>query len=196
MGVACALAGSLVTQSSLPESLSNARKRESLVAPMNTRPPAVTMDPPILGVPVGGTPRATSSSTTPSTARQRNSPLSRSMAVRNPHGGFWHGYKFGSQKRALFVPELAGRYGISDPAGRFTMWNSIPTSIEFTYSVCVSGSHDAPPQLAPPFVPGNSTVGFKPTGVKISPKIAFSTSLAQYACDSGVTLVNSSGVIF
>src|SRR5579859_896197 len=109
MGVACALAGSFVTQSSLPVSLSNARNRESFVAPMNTRPPAVTIDPPKFGAPVGEIPFAISSSTTPSTLRQRNSPLSRSMAVRKPHGGFWHGFSFGSQKRALGEPESRGR---------------------------------------------------------------------------------------
>src|SRR5260370_32668763 len=146
---------------------------------MDTRQAEVMMEPTMLGYPIGGRPRATNASNTPSTERHRSSHLSRSMAVRNPHGGFWHGYEFGSQKRALFVPEPEARYGICAPAGRFIMWNSIPTSIEFTSSVCVSGSHDAPPQLAPPFVPGNSTVGFKPTGVKISPKTAFSTSLAQ-----------------
>src|SRR5258708_7311178 len=42
-----------LTQSSFPESLSKARKRPSLVARMNTKPPAVTMDPPMLGAPVG-----------------------------------------------------------------------------------------------------------------------------------------------
>src|SRR5437879_1737623 len=88
MGVAWALAGSIVSQSSLPVSLSKARKRESLVAPMNTRPPAVTIEPPRFAVPVGGIPRFTKSSMTPRTTRQRNSPRSRSMAVRCPHGGF------------------------------------------------------------------------------------------------------------
>src|SRR5215475_3321449 len=97
MGVAWALAGRRVTQSSRPVSLSNARKRRSLVAPMKTRPPAVTMEPPILAVPVGGNPFAISSSTTPSTTRQRNSPRSRSIAVRLPQGGFWQGQRFGSQ---------------------------------------------------------------------------------------------------
>src|SRR5579885_329534 len=109
MGEACALAGSMKVHSSLPLSLSKARKRLSLVAPMKTSPPAVTSDPPILGAPVGGMPLASSASTTPSTLRQRNSPRSRSMAVRNPQGGFWHGYRFGSQKRELGVPMPCGR---------------------------------------------------------------------------------------
>src|SRR5205823_10524911 len=100
---------------------------------MNSRPPAVTMDPPMFDVPVGGSPLATNSSTTPKTERQWNVPLSRSIAVKNPHGGFWHGFNFGSQKRELCVPEPCARYGITEPAGRFTMWKSMPTSIEFTY---------------------------------------------------------------
>src|SRR6478609_8582495 len=37
---------------SLPVFASKARKRESSVAPMKTRPPAVAIDPPILGRPV------------------------------------------------------------------------------------------------------------------------------------------------
>src|SRR5947207_3164024 len=109
IGVACALAGSLVVQISLPVSLSNARKRLSLVAPINTSPPAVTSDPPIFDVPVGGTPLAIKSSTTPSTERQRNSPLSKLIAVRKPHGGFWQGFRSLSQKREFGLPDPAGR---------------------------------------------------------------------------------------
>ena len=43
----------------------------------------------------------------------------------------------------------------------------------------VSGSNEAPPQFAPPLVPGNSTVGFSPIGVKMGAKNAPSISLAQ-----------------
>src|SRR5260370_29325125 len=127
---------------------------------MDTRQAEVMMEPTMLGYPIGGRPRATNASNTPSTERTRNSPLSRSMAVRNPHGGFWHGYEFGSQKRGLFVPEPEARSGICAPAGRFIIWNSIPPSIQFTSSGCVSGSHHAPPHLAPPFVPVHRTAAF------------------------------------
>src|SRR5439155_5223789 len=51
--------------SSFPESLSKTGKRLSLVAPMNIKPPPVTMDPPMLRAPV----------------LHRNSPLSRSMSA-------------------------------------------------------------------------------------------------------------------
>src|SRR5947207_2862241 len=179
IGVACALAGNIVVQISLPVSLSKARKRLSLVAPINTTPPAVTSDPPKFEVPVGGIPLASNSSTTPSTERQRKSPVSRLIAVRKPHGGFWQGLRSLSQKRELGLPIPRLRNGMTDPSGRGTMRNSIPTSMEFTYSVRASGSYGAPPQFAPPLVPGNSTVGFKPIGVKMSPNTAPSTSLLQ-----------------
>src|SRR5262249_7230976 len=152
-------------QISLPVSLSKARKRLSLVAPMNTSPPAVASDPPMFGAPVGGRPRSMSLSTTPSTERQRNVPLSRSIAVRKPNGGLWHGIRSGSQKRELGEPWPSVRYGIAEPGGRAAIRVSMPASAEFTYSVWVSGSNEAPPQLAPPLVPGNSTVGFRPVGV-------------------------------
>ena len=85
------LAGSSVLHSSSPVSASKARKRWSLVAATKTRPPAVTIDPPMFGVPVFGTPRFVSSSNSPRVSRQRNSPVLRSTAVRWPQGGFWQG---------------------------------------------------------------------------------------------------------
>src|SRR5688572_22306891 len=88
MGVACALAGKRVIHSSSPVSLSKARNLPSFVAPMNTSPPAVTIDPPKFGAPVLGIPRAVNSSYSPSADRQRCSPLLRSIAVRLPQGGF------------------------------------------------------------------------------------------------------------
>ena len=51
-----------VIHSSLPVRESNARNLPSSVAPMKTRPPAVTMDPPlVVGVPVLGTPSLSNS---------------------------------------------------------------------------------------------------------------------------------------
>src|SRR6185295_11544699 len=75
IGVACALAGKRVIQISSPESLSNARNFPSLVAPMNTSPPPVTIDPPRFDAPVFGIPRVVSSSYSPRVTRQRCSPL-------------------------------------------------------------------------------------------------------------------------
>src|SRR2546430_4123640 len=76
--------------SSLPVFESKARKRLSLVAPMNTRPPAVAMGPPMLKRPVfclaGG-----NSSVTPSSTFQAISPVFAFTAIMWPHGGFWHG---------------------------------------------------------------------------------------------------------
>jgi hypothetical protein len=91
IGVAKPLAGSSADQSSRPVSRSNARMRRSLVAATNTSPPSVTIEPPMLGAPVFGTPRRVSSSISPSRTCQRNSPESRSIAVRVPQGGFWQG---------------------------------------------------------------------------------------------------------
>src|SRR5262245_23539461 len=88
IGVACPLAGSFVIQSSLPVSLSNARKRLSFVAAMKTRPPAVTIEPPRFGDPVGEMPRFSRSSTTPSGTCQRSLPVFRSTELSVPQGGF------------------------------------------------------------------------------------------------------------
>src|SRR3954471_10764395 len=99
LGVACAAAPSLTTHSSLPVFASKARKRLSSVAPTNTSPPAVAIEPPLPGRPVfclsGG-----SVSVTPSGTRQANSPVLTSIAVRFPHGGCWHiMFESGSLKR-------------------------------------------------------------------------------------------------
>src|SRR5436305_11814692 len=99
-----------------------------------------------------------------------------------------------SQKREDGDPLPRVRYGSAEVSGAFTIRNNIPTFMELTYSVWVSGSNDAPPQLAPSLVPGNRTVGFRPRGVNKVPKTAPSMSLLQYALDSGVTSVRSSGL--
>src|SRR2546426_5326158 len=87
---------SFAVHSSLPVFESKARKRLSLVAPMNTKPPAVAMGPPMLKRPVfclaGG-----NSSVTPSSTFQAISPVFAFTAIMWPHGGFWHGQAQGDQ---------------------------------------------------------------------------------------------------
>src|SRR5262245_42931989 len=90
IGTAIALLSSFVTQSSFPVFASNARNRLSFVAPLNTTPPAVAIDPPILILPVFFFPSG-SSSVMPNTTCQTISPVFALIAVNCPHGGFWHG---------------------------------------------------------------------------------------------------------
>src|SRR6266545_3124930 len=65
IGVVCAHAGSSVSQSCLPVRDSNARKRQSIVAPTKMTPPAVAMLPPMFSVPVLSSPFAFNDSTNP-----------------------------------------------------------------------------------------------------------------------------------
>src|SRR5437588_10049449 len=90
MGVACALAGRSAFHVSLPVSTSNARKKVSIAAATNTRPPAVTMGPPKLGDPDGAPGLAE-----PSGVFQRIFPALRSSATNAPHGGVTHGSRRG-----------------------------------------------------------------------------------------------------
>src|SRR5262249_57529276 len=80
-------AGSGWSQRSRPVCLSKAWIRSSLVPAMNTRPPAVTIEPPKVSVPVRGIPRAVSSTYSPRGTRQANSPVLRLIAFRTPQGG-------------------------------------------------------------------------------------------------------------
>ena len=58
-----------------------------MVPAMNTSPPAVTIEPPNVSVPVRGTPRAVNSTCSPSGTCQANSPVFKLIAVKTPHGG-------------------------------------------------------------------------------------------------------------
>src|SRR5256884_4094485 len=107
---------------------SKARKRLSVVAPINTTPPAVTIDPPRFGVPVV----VFSSSTLPSATFQTISPLFTSTAFNVPHGGFWQGHSFSSQNLA-YSPPLAprrNRSGASSACGCIAP--TAPSSFAFT----------------------------------------------------------------
>src|SRR6266853_585975 len=85
-----ALYSNRVTHSSVPVFESNARKRRSLVAPMNTSPPAVAIDPPRFRRPVSFLPSG-SSSVTPSRTFQAISPVAIFTASKCPHGGLLQG---------------------------------------------------------------------------------------------------------
>src|SRR6266576_1992717 len=128
VGVACALASRSLTHSCSPVLASKARKRLSVVAPINTTPPAVTIDPPRFGVPVV----VFSSSTLPSATFQTISPLFTSTAFNVPHGGFWQGHSFSSQNLA-YSPPLAprrNRSGASSACGCIAP--TAPSSFAFT----------------------------------------------------------------
>src|SRR5436305_1964612 len=99
LGIECAGAGSLSDQSTLPLRASKARKYPSIVAPMNTRLPAVVMAPPELGVPVW-MPFAASSSKSPSGTCHAMSPVLALTATSSPHGGAVQLHRLaGSQNR-------------------------------------------------------------------------------------------------
>ena len=73
-------------------------------------------------------PSRVSSSYSPSTTCQRNSPVLRSIAVNCPHGGCWQGYRLESQKRPCGPDRL--RQGTSESSPLGSMLASEPTSIE------------------------------------------------------------------
>src|SRR5262245_66092300 len=81
---------------------------------------------------------------------------------------------------------------MTEPSGRLTIRHIAPLSIELTNSTPDAGSNEPPPQLAPPFVPGNIIVQSGPMGRNIGPVTAPSISFWHSARDSGVTSVNSS----
>src|ERR1700751_2011955 len=90
MGAVCAPASNLVTHNSFPVFESNARKRLSIVAPINTNPLAVAREPPRFGAPVFRCPSG-KISIIPRGTCQAMSPLLTFTAVNLPHGGFWQG---------------------------------------------------------------------------------------------------------
>src|SRR5512138_2807369 len=89
MGFAFAVAGTIVDHSSLPVLASNARKRRSLVAPTNTRPPAVTVGPALPLLPTSCFP-AGRASFSPSTDSHAISPVFALTATSFDHGGRTH----------------------------------------------------------------------------------------------------------
>src|SRR5450756_1255536 len=87
MGLAMPGTGSLPCHSSAPDLESKARKYAS-IAPVNTRPPAVTATPLTNGVPqLNAIPSGARSSVVPTDERQIIFPAFRSTATIAPHGG-------------------------------------------------------------------------------------------------------------
>src|SRR4249919_2801678 len=116
MGFAFTVFSTLVTHSSLPVFESNARKRRSLVAPMNTRPPAVTVGPALPLPPTFCLP-AGRKSLTPSVVCHAISPVLALTAIKRDHGGRWHG-RITSRPSAFF------------PADAENVWNGPTPSID------------------------------------------------------------------
>src|SRR5262249_7131250 len=90
-GVAYPPAGSLYSHKTFPFVLSKARNFSSFDPPTKTNPPAVTIVPPRLSVPVCGTPRSDSSAYSPKVVFQLISPRFTSIAFSSPHGGLTAG---------------------------------------------------------------------------------------------------------
>jgi len=90
------------------------------------------------------------------------SPLLTSIAFNVPHGGFWHGHWFWSQKRAYSPPLELRRYARGDPADYGSIAPTAPNSLTFTNKYPNSGSNDPPDHVAPPNVPGTTKVCLRP----------------------------------
>src|SRR5579875_1620080 len=128
MGALCAPASSLVTHNSFPVLESNARKRLSIVAPINTRPLAVAREPPRLGAPVFCFPSG-KLSTIPRGTCQAISPVLTLTAISRPQGGFWQGMlRSGFQKRPTGPKGLVLEYGVREPSLFFTILPIPPRS--------------------------------------------------------------------
>ena len=113
----------------------------------------------MFGAPVGGKPRSSNLSTTPRPERHLNVPVSRSIAVSEPHGGCWQGFRSWSQNREFGDPRplLPVRHRRSSAALRHSVDHPHVHRIHIE-SVRVRVEEE-PPQFAPPFVPGKTTVG-------------------------------------
>src|SRR3954468_21880021 len=92
---------------------------------MNTTPPAVAIDPPILGVPVLGTPLASSSANEPSGTRHAISPVLTLTAISSPHGGYAHSQFFLPSQNTPARPSG----GLSGPTRRYIFPSSFFTSL-------------------------------------------------------------------
>src|SRR5262245_4640544 len=162
IGTLWAQASSCVSHRRRPVRDSNARNRQSIVAPTNTRPLAVAMLPPTPSVPVSANPFSFSASTTPSGTFHAISPRLTSTATSSPNGGAEHGILFsGFQKRPTAPPHGARRTHIDGPpslASPGTIFATCPRFITLVKTRPRVGSYERPFQLAPPSVLGNVTI--------------------------------------
>src|SRR5665213_1605953 len=135
---------SCVSHSCFPVFESNARKRLSLVAPMNSSPPAVAIEPPMLRRQVFCFP-AGSSSVTPKGIFHTTSPVFPLMAINWPHGGFWHGHALAPEfkmlpdrppsdhwKRDVGPTMLLRSYFTAAPSAFFSIQPMLASSCELT----------------------------------------------------------------
>src|SRR4029450_266013 len=133
----------------------------------------------------------------PSGTCQAISPVDVLIAVRRPHGGFWHG-QFASPIRTSNVlrPGVVFSYGIGVPPLAFSIDPNAPTSCVATSKNRDVGSNAVPPQFAPPSPPRNPRVvaGGAPSewyrhgvnGPALETPPTFSTSSAHACACSGV----------
>src|SRR5438874_8506245 len=162
MGTVWAHASSSVSHSCLPVLDSNARNRQSIVAPTKINPLAVAMLPPMFSVPVLGKPFAFSDSTKPSGTFQATSPLLTSTATSSPKGGAEHGiFDSGFQNRPTTPPHGLCRIHVTGPPRRGVPCTIVATCPRFITLVNTRpsvGSYDSPFQLPPPTVLGKVTI--------------------------------------
>src|SRR3954471_22110967 len=128
-----------------------------MVAPMNTRLPAVVIAAPEFGVPVGLTPFAVSSSNSPSGTRHAMSPVFAFTATSSPHGGSVQLHRLSLFQNRENGPGVF-RYPSPD-ASRCPHCPALCTLAMISPSGLLKA---APHQLLPPCAPGNTRV-FSPT---------------------------------
>src|SRR6202795_3192863 len=179
IGVACPPAGSWYFQISLPVSESNARRNPSIAAAVKTIPPAVTIGPPKVIVPV-----FIPGIKLPNGTSQTFLPTNRSTAATVPQGGVLQGSLLGESSALRNIAYGAPVCLANSPCSRsesvafLRAASSSARGISFTKigNRFVStkrrwrcGSYAALPQFTPPTLLGNTSVPCKLGGVKISP---------------------------
>src|SRR6202795_4375414 len=179
IGVACPPAGSWYFQISLPVSESNARRNPSIAAEVKTIPPAVTIGPPNVIVPV-----FIPAIKLPNGTSQTFFPSNRSTAATVPHGGVLQGSPLGESNGVRNIAYGAPVCRANSPcrrseslaflraassSARGISFTRIGSRFVSTKSKCRCGSYAALPQFTPPTLLGKTSVPCRLGGVKISP---------------------------